>query len=68
MKPTTINLPDKTEQYLQQLADATGRSLEDLIQDAITQYLVNQPRTLPKSVGMWKSGKPNLAKRTEELL
>jgi predicted transcriptional regulator len=39
MKSTTVYLPDETEANLQKLAEETGRSLEELIQEAIKNYL-----------------------------
>jgi predicted transcriptional regulator len=69
MKSTTVYLPDETEANLQKLAEETGRSLEELIQEAIKNYLAaRQTSALPKSVGMGASGMSNLAERSEEFL
>jgi metal-responsive CopG/Arc/MetJ family transcriptional regulator len=68
MKPTTVYLPEETAANLQKLAKKTGRSLEELIQEAVENYLTKQTSSLPKSVGMGASGMSNLAERSEELL
>jgi predicted transcriptional regulator len=65
MKPTTVYLPEETEANLQKLAQETGRSLEELIQEAIKNYLAaKQTSSLPKSVGMGASRMSNLAERS----
>jgi hypothetical protein len=69
MKPTTLYLPETTEESLQQLAQQTGRTQVELIQEAIEEYLTKQTKTsLPPSVGLGASGLPNLSERTAELL
>jgi Arc/MetJ-type ribon-helix-helix transcriptional regulator len=68
MKPTTINLPEETEAKLNQLAVKTGRSYDEIIKEAIENYLAKQTLSLPKSVGMGASGLSDLAERSEELL
>jgi len=68
MKPTTIYLSQEIEAHLQQLALQTGQKPDELIQEAILNYLALQTRKLPKSVGMGASKMSDLASRSEDLL
>jgi metal-responsive CopG/Arc/MetJ family transcriptional regulator len=68
MKPTTIYLPEKIEANLQELADSTGKSVSEIIQELITNYLTQTSIKLPKSVGMGASGRSDLSLKTEQLL
>ncbi|MDJ0661177.1 MAG: CopG family transcriptional regulator [Crocosphaera sp.] len=68
MKPTTIYLPEETEASLQELANKTGKSLPELIEEVINNYLSQKPVKLPKSVGMGASGRTDLSSKTEQLL
>lgn len=68
MKPTTIYLPEATEASLQELAQTTGKSIPELIQEVIDAYLIQKSNKLPKSVGMGSSGRSDLSSQTEQLL
>jgi predicted transcriptional regulator len=68
MKQTTVQLPEQIDHSLNQLAQVTGRSQIELIQEAIEQYLIRQTRSLPRSIGMGSSRVGNLSERDEELL
>ena len=68
MKPTTIYLPEATEASLQELANTTGKSIPELIQEVIDDYLTQKLNKLPKSVGMGSSGRSDLSSQTEQLL
>lgn len=68
MKPTTIYLPEATEASLQELAQTTGKSIPELIQEVIDDYLIQKSTKLPKSVGMGSSGRSDLSSQTEQLL
>jgi hypothetical protein len=68
MKPTTIYLPEEIEANLQKLAIQTGKSIPDIIQELITDYLTKKPQKLPKSVGMGASGRSDLSSKAEQLL
>jgi predicted transcriptional regulator len=68
MKPTTIYLPEETEANLQELANNTGKSLPELIQQVLNDYLTEKSQKLPKSVGMGASGRSDLSSKTEQLL
>ena len=68
MKPTVIYLPQETEQVLEQLSLQGGKTPSEIIQEAIQFYVVNKKKTLPKCVGMGKSGISDLSERVDELL
>ena len=68
MKPTVIYLPQETEQVLEQLSLQGGKTPSEIIQEAIQLYVVNKKKTLPKCVGMGKSGISDLSERVDELL
>ncbi|NEN92030.1 MAG: CopG family transcriptional regulator [Okeania sp. SIO2G4] len=65
MKSTTIYLPEETEANLQKLATQTGKSIPEIIQELITDYLTKKTQKLPKSVGMGSSGRSDLSSKTE---
>jgi predicted transcriptional regulator len=68
MKPTTIYLPEETEANLQELANQTGKSISEIIQELVTDYFTQKPQKLPKSIGMGASGRSDLSSQTEQLL
>ena len=68
MKQTIIYLPEETEASLQELANQTGKSISELIQELINNYLNQKSQKLPKSVGMGASGRSDLSSKIDELL
>ncbi len=68
MKPTVIFLPQETEQILEQLSAQGGQTPSEIVQEAIEFYLLRKKKTLPKCVGMGKSGISDLSERVDELL
>ncbi|AMA10666.1 ribbon-helix-helix domain-containing protein [Picosynechococcus sp. PCC 73109] len=68
MQTKTVSLQDTLNQNLEQLAQQTGRSIDELIQEALELYLAQQAKPMPRSMGIGASGMKNLARRTEELL
>lgn len=68
MKKTIIYLPEETEANLQELADQSGKSVSEFIQELISNYLSQKPKKLPKSLGMGASGRSDLSSKTDELL
>jgi hypothetical protein len=68
MKPTTIYLPEEAEANLQELANKMGKSVSEIIQEAILNYLTQTPHELPKCVGMGASGRSDLSSKSEQLL
>ncbi|MDQ3397964.1 MAG: ribbon-helix-helix domain-containing protein [Deinococcota bacterium] len=69
MKRTTVYLEEGMDLDLACLAKQQERSKAELIREALEQYLKTQekPRRLPRSVGIGRSGMPDLAERSEEL-
>lgn len=63
-------LDETTDLALTQLAKRRGRAKAELMREALASYLERQhtPCLLPRSVGMGRSGVPDLAERDEELL
>lgn len=68
MKLTTIYLSEETEATIQELANETGKSISEIIQEVVTDYFTQTPKTLPKSIGMGASGSSDLSSKTEQLL
>ena len=70
MKRTTVYLDERTELELSRMARQKERSKAELIREALEHYLACEakPRRLPRSVGMGRSGRPDLAEHDEELL
>ncbi len=68
MKPTTIYLPEETENQLQEMANNTGKSIAELIQELIISQFPQSSKKLPKSVGMGASGRVDLSSKVDQLL
>ena len=68
MKPTTIYLPEETENQLQEMANNTGKSIAELIQELIISQFPQSSKKLPKSVGMGASGRSDLSSKVDQLL
>jgi len=68
MKPTTIYLPEETENQLQEIANNEGKSISELIQELIINQFPESLKKLPKSVGMGSSGRSDLSSKAEQLL
>ena len=68
MKQTIIYLPEETEANLQQLASENDKSISELIQEVINNYLNQTTKKLPKSIGMGASGRNDLSSKVDELL
>lgn len=70
MKRTTIFVEESLLASLRALAEKEHRSLSAAIRAALEEYLSRrQPvRTLPSFLGLGRSGRKDIAERTEELL
>ena len=68
MKPTTIYLPEETENQLQEIANNSGKSIAELIQELIISQFPQSSKKLPKSVGMGASGRTDLSSKVDQLL
>ncbi len=66
---TTVYLPASDYRRLQALAEREGRSTAELLREAVTAYAREKLKgTRPRSIGAARSGQPDLAARTDELL
>lgn len=68
MKETIIYLPEETEANLQELASKNGKSISELIEEVINNYVSQTSKKLPKSIGMGASGRGDLSLKVDELL
>ena len=68
MRPTTIYLPEETENQLQEMANNSGKSIAELIQELIISQFPQSSKKLPKSVGMGASGRSDLSSKVAQLL
>ncbi len=51
MRKTTLYLPNELQRQLQEAARRSGRSQADLLRAAVTAYLREEPRRLPRFIG-----------------
>lgn len=68
MIKTTVYFDEETALALRQLANAAGRSQAELIRDAVTRYVDQAARPLPRGIGGYNSGRSDVSTRAEDLL
>lgn len=68
MQPTTVLLSEATQRNLQALAEQQGKTIDEIMQEAIQLYLVSVQKRQPKSIGIGKSNLTDLSERVDELL
>lgn len=68
MQTNTVFLSDKAQKALQKLAQEQGKSVQDVVNDAIEFYILSTPQMQPQSVGLGQSNLLNLSERVDELL
>ena len=72
MLRTTVYLDEETVLAIRQLADTERRSQAEIIREALRTYLEQAERhtgrPLPKGIGAYRSGRRDVAERSEELL
>ena len=68
MEETILSLPQETIAALEDIAQQTGRSRDELIQTALQDFIVRNRQLRPRSIGMGNSGQSDLSQRDEELL
>jgi len=56
MEKTTVYLPHELRVALRDLGRRTGRPQAEVIRDALTQYVAQQERPLPRTIGIYASG------------
>jgi hypothetical protein len=66
MRKTTLYLPDDLKRALGRVAKARGCSEADVVREALRAHTQQEP-VRPK-LPLFKSGKPGLAERVDELL
>ena len=67
MHKTTLYLPEDLKEALDRVASAEGRSVAEVIREAVRARLENSATPAPR-VPLFRSGKPDLAERVDELL
>jgi hypothetical protein len=66
---TTVYLDAADYRRLKALAEAEGRNAAELVREAVKEYAQRRAATArPRSLGAFRSGRPDLAERTDELL
>lgn len=68
MVKTTLYLEETTAHVLEELASEEGRSQGEVIREALLVYKGRQPRSAPKGVGEYRSGRSDVSERADELL
>lgn len=68
MQPTTVLLNEATKKDLKELAEQRGKTLDEIVQEAIQFYLVSIQKKQPKSIGIGKSNLTDLSERIDEFL
>jgi 16S rRNA U516 pseudouridylate synthase RsuA-like enzyme len=66
---TTVYLDEEAYRRLQRLAKRRGRPAAELIREAVTEYSLRAlPAGRPSCIGSGRSGRRDLAERSEDLL
>ena len=66
---TTVYLDPSDYRRLKSLARTRGTKAAEMIREAVAEYVVRHaPRSQPKSLGRFSSGRADLGERAEELL
>jgi hypothetical protein len=69
MQKTTVYMDEETYRRLKQIGRLRGRAPAELVREAVAEYTVRHaPRRKPRSVGAFRSGRRDLARRAETLL
>lgn len=66
---TTVYLDGAEYRRLKAVAEAEGRSAAELIREAVREYTAQRAgRKTTRSIGRFRSGRSDLAEKSEELL
>jgi hypothetical protein len=68
MQKTTVYIEDETAIALKQLAQTQNRSQAEIIREALASYVGTCPKSLPKGIGAYRSGRSDISEKAEELL
>jgi hypothetical protein len=63
-----VYLDQEVALALRQLSAVQGRSQAELIRDALTAYTQATVRPMPKGLGKYRSGEPDVAQRAKQIL
>lgn len=67
MHKTTLYLDEGIYERIKRMAEASGKTQAEIIRDALVAHLDGPPRR-PRSVGLGRSERGDVASRDEELL
>jgi len=68
MVKTTVYLDQEVALALRHLAAVQGRSQAELIRDALAAYTQGTVRFMPKGMGKYRSGVPDVAECAKQIL
>lgn len=70
MTHATILLDDELEHHVRRLAAQQGRSAENLLREAVAEYVLRHRRKVqqPSFVAAGRSGRSDIAERHEEII
>ena len=68
MVKTTVYLDGEAALALRQLAALRGRPQAELIREALAAYTKQTSRPMPKGLGKYRSGEPDVAQRAKDIL
>jgi len=68
MVRTTVYLDEEIALSLRQLAAQQRRSQAELIREALASYAERAVRPIPKGIGKYRSGEPDIAQRAKDIL
>ena len=68
MVKTTVYLGQEVALALRQLSAVQGRSQAQLIRDDLVAYTQGTVRPMPKGMGKYRSGEPDVAQRAKQIL
>jgi hypothetical protein len=59
MSARTVNIPEEELAALDAIAERESRPMDDLIREAVSQYLATRERTRPAGIGVINEEAPN---------
>ncbi len=66
MQPTTLFLPDETQQTLQTLAEQHGKTVDEIVQEAIRVYWLTTQKQRSQSIGLDNRDREDLSDPVDE--
>lgn len=68
VKTTTFYLEAEIASALQRIARSQERSKSDVIREALARYAGAMPPPAPQGIGGYRSGRPDVGTKAEEIL